>query len=95
MQTINITDLKDNLSAWIEQVRNGEEIVIKDRNTPIARLMPLAAGKDLDAEEKALVAAGLMRLPPDAKNDDFLDYPAPKVSLDAIRAAIRAERDED
>jgi prevent-host-death family protein len=97
MQTVNIADLKNNLSAWLEQVRNGEELIVKDRNTPIARVMPLtaASGVDLDAEEEALVAAGLMRLPLDKKNDEFLDYPASEVSLDAIRAAIRAERDED
>ena len=95
MQTVNIADLKNNLSAWLEKVRNGEELIVKDRNTPIARLMPLAAGEDLDIEEEALVAAGLMRLPLDQKSDDFLDFPAPEVSIDAIRAAIRAERDED
>lgn len=95
MQTVNIADLKNNLSAWLEQVKNGEELVVKDRNTPIARVMPLMNGDDLDTEEAALVAAGLMRLPLDAKNDDFLDLPAPEVSLDAIRAAIREERDED
>ncbi len=95
MQTVNIADLKNNLSAWLEQVRNGEELVVKDRNTPIARVMPLAGGEDLDAEEEALVAAGLMRLPLEEKNNDFLDLPAPEVSLDAIRASLRAERDED
>ena len=57
--------------------------------------MPHAAGEDLDAEEEYLVAAGLMRLALDSKNDDFLDLPAPTVSLEAIRAAIQAERDED
>ena len=95
MQTVNIADLKNNLSAWLEQVRNGEELVVKDRNTPIARLMPLTAGEDLDTEEESLVAAGLMRLPLDKKNNAFLDFPAPEVSLDAVRTAIRDERDED
>jgi antitoxin (DNA-binding transcriptional repressor) of toxin-antitoxin stability system len=95
MQTVNITDLKSNLSAWLEQVRNGEELIVKDRDKPIARIMPLTAGEDLDAEEEALVAAGLMRLPLKERNDDFLDLPAPEVSLGAIRAVIRAERDED
>ena len=95
MQTVNIADLKNNLSAWLEQVRNGEELVVKDRNRPIARLMPLAENLDLDVEEESLVAAGLMRLPLDQKNNDFLDFPAPEVSLDIIRAVIRDERDED
>ena len=95
MRTVNIADLKNNLSAWLEQVKNGEELIVKDRNRPIARLMPLAAGEDLDAEEEALVAAGLMRLPLEEKNDDFLDLPAPQVATEDIQAAIRAERDED
>lgn len=49
----------------------------------------------LEAEEKELIAAELMRPALDKKNDDFLDLPAPEVSLEAIRAIIRAERDED
>ena len=95
MQTVNIAELKSNLSAYLELVKNGEELIVKDRNRPIARVMPLAAGEDLDQEEEALVAAGLMRLPLHGKNDDFLNYPAPKVSLDAIRDIIKAERDEE
>jgi prevent-host-death family protein len=93
MQTVNIADLKNNLSAYLEQVRNGLELVVKDRNRPIARLLPL--GVDLDAEEEALIASGLMRLSLESKNDDFLDLPAPEVSIDNIRDIIRNERDED
>jgi hypothetical protein len=33
--------------------------------------MPLTIGRDLDAEEKSLVAVGLMRLPLEQKRDDF------------------------
>lgn len=95
MQTVNIAELKSNLSAYLEQVKNGEELIIKDRNRPIARVMPLAPGEDLDAEEEALVAAGLMNLPLNEKSDDFLKLPAPKVSLETVRDIIRSERDED
>lgn len=95
MQTVNIADLKNNLSAWLEQVRNGEELLVKDRNRPIARVMPLLSGENLDAEEEALVAAGLMRLPMREKNNDFLEMSAPQVSMEDIQAVIRAERDED
>ncbi|MGH9898458.1 MAG: type II toxin-antitoxin system Phd/YefM family antitoxin [Pyrinomonadaceae bacterium] len=95
MQTVNIAELKSNLSAYLEQVRNGEELIVKDRNRPIARLLPLTPGDDLDAEEETLIATGLMRMPLQEKSDDFLDYPAPKVSLETIRTTIRAERDED
>ena len=95
MKTVSIAELKNNLSAYLEQVRNGEELIVKDRNRPVARLVPLTSGEDLDAEEEALVAAGLMRLPTKEKSDDFLSLPAPQVATADIRAVIRAERDED
>ncbi|MBK7708811.1 MAG: hypothetical protein IPN69_12235 [Acidobacteria bacterium] len=41
----------------MEQVRNGAEIIVKNRNRPVARLMRLAVGDDLDAEEEILVNA--------------------------------------
>ena len=94
MQTVNIADLKTNLRAYLEQVRNGAELIVRDHNRAIARLMPLTAG-GVDKEEEILVAAGLMRLPQQEKSNDFLNLPAPEVSLDAVRAAIREERDED
>ncbi|MBA3442515.1 MAG: type II toxin-antitoxin system Phd/YefM family antitoxin [Pyrinomonadaceae bacterium] len=95
MKTVNIADLKNNLSAYLEQVKNGEELIVKDRNRPDARLIPLTSGEDLDAEEEALVAAGLMRLPLKEKSDDFLALPAPQVAMADIQAVLRAERDED
>jgi prevent-host-death family protein len=95
MQTVNIAELKSNLSAFLEMVRNGEELIVKDRNRPIARLMPLHTGEDLNAEEEILVGAGLMRLPLEPKSEEFFDLPAPDVSIETIRQIIRDERDED
>jgi prevent-host-death family protein len=95
METVNIAELKNNLSAYLEQVKNGAELIVKDRNLPVARLVPLASGQDLDAEEAVLVAGGLMRLPLKEKSDDFLRLPAPRVAMSDIQAVIRAERDED
>ena len=95
MRTVNIAELKNNLSAYLKQVKNGAELIVKDRNRPVARLVPLTAGADLDAEEEALVAAGLMRLPVKEKSDDFLALPAPQVAMADIQAVILAERDED
>ena len=95
MRTVNIAELKNNLSAYLEQVKNGVELIVMDRNRPVARLVPLIEGEDLDAEEAALVAGGLMRLPVKIKSDDFLELPAPRVALADIQAVSRAERDED
>ena len=94
MRTVNIADLKNNLSAHLERVRAGEEMLVKDRNRPIARLVPLASGEDLDAEEMEL-AAGIVRLPTRSLPDSFWKMPAPQVSFEDAVAAVTSERDED
>jgi prevent-host-death family protein len=37
---VKIAELKGKLSAYLRSVRRGNEIVIKDRETPIARIVP-------------------------------------------------------
>ena len=40
---IKIAQFKSHLSEYLRSVRRGNEIVIKDRDTPIARVIPFAA----------------------------------------------------
>ncbi|MDQ3255606.1 MAG: type II toxin-antitoxin system prevent-host-death family antitoxin [Acidobacteriota bacterium] len=94
MITVNIADLKNNLSAHLERVRAGEELLVKDRNRPIAKIVPLASGEDLDAEEMELAAMGLARLPTSNLPASFWRSPAPRVSLKDAIAAVVSERDE-
>ena len=42
---MNIHDAKTNLSRLIEEVEAGEEVVIARAGTPVARLVPVQAGK--------------------------------------------------
>ncbi len=51
------------------------------------RLLRLALGEDLDAEEEALIAAGLTRLPAKEKSDDFLALPASQVAMADIQGS--------
>ena len=37
---VKIAQLKSRLSAYLRSVRNGGEILVKDRETPIARIVP-------------------------------------------------------
>ena len=45
MRTASITEAKNRLSALIDQVRNGDTIVITDRGRPVAQLASLAADR--------------------------------------------------
>ncbi|MBN2494235.1 MAG: type II toxin-antitoxin system prevent-host-death family antitoxin [Deltaproteobacteria bacterium] len=44
-EAIGIRDLKNNLSAVLRRVKNGETVTIKERNQPIAVLVPTSEGE--------------------------------------------------
>jgi prevent-host-death family protein len=41
MKHARVSELKAHLSAYLEYVRKGETVVVSDRQTPIARLVPV------------------------------------------------------
>ena len=41
MKHVRIAELKDRLSEHLRAVENGAEVVVMDRNRPIARIVPL------------------------------------------------------
>jgi prevent-host-death family protein len=42
MKTAGIAELKNSLSRYVDYVRDGGEVVVYDRQTPVARLVPFA-----------------------------------------------------
>jgi prevent-host-death family protein len=68
VRSVNIAELKNRLSAYLQYVRAGEEIVIRDRNLPVAKLVPLSTA-DVSSEELALAASGELLLPLEAFNE--------------------------
>jgi prevent-host-death family protein len=62
MRSVNIAELKNRLSTYVTFARAGEEIIIRDRNLPVAKLIPFSAD-GASEDELLLVAAGKMRLP--------------------------------
>lgn len=94
MKHVNIAQLKNQLSRYLNEVRAGANIVVKDRNLPIARIVPITADADGDGELAALAAQGKVRLGKDAIDESFWKLPAARVSTSALAHAIDRERDE-
>lgn len=99
MRTVNIAELKDQLSAYLHQVRAGEELLIRDRNLPIARIVPLSE-QEIDSDELSLVASGHMTLPKKRLREDQFwaigsDLRLSRNLSHAIRSAIEADRKEE
>lgn len=92
MRTVNIGALKNQLSSYLQLVRKGEEVIVRDRNQPVARIVPYLpdpALNDYAAEEAWLVAQGKMKLPEEKMDwDEFWALPRPTVDEEAAREAI-------
>ena len=90
MKTVGIAELKNRLSHYLEGVQRGEEVLIRVRNKPIAKLVPLSSANEFSDEELALAAAGILRLPESASlPEEFWTEPRPRVATkDAIQAVI-------
>jgi prevent-host-death family protein len=57
---VGVRELKNNLSRFLERVKNGDEVIVTDRGEPVARLTSLDPPSERLAE---LIASGLVRPP--------------------------------
>lgn len=92
MRTVNISDLKARLSAHIQMVRKGEEVLVCDRNKPVARIVPCLPEDYLD-DEQDLIARGVLT-PPLKKRGAPVSWPDPpgNVSDEVMERLWREER---
>lgn len=93
MKTTAIANLKAKLSRYLRLVKTGEEILITERDVPVAKLVPVGNhGADLeslrDLERQGLLKVGTGRLP---KN--FWKLPRGKDPSASVRRLASEERD--
>lgn len=96
MKTATLTDTKNNLSAFVDQVQHGETILILDRGRPVARLEAVR-GEDDDPEGRLarLERQGLLRRASAPVSRDVVTTQPPRPSKGASALeALLAERRE-
>ncbi len=83
MKTVRIAQLKSRLSHHLRAVRAGETLTVLDRDTPIARIVPLDAPDDIVITKPARNAPpiGKLRFPP-----------APKLDIDVVELLLEDRR---
>ena len=68
MKRARVSDLKNQLSRYLDYVRNGETVLVLDRKVPVAELRPLSerapGGRLAALERKGVIQRGSGRLPP-------------------------------
>ena len=80
-------------SQYLREVRAGGEIVVRDRQRPIAKIIPFTVDGD-DADDAALIADGLMRRGSGALPPSFWTARRPRVAWQKAAAAVRTDRDD-
>jgi prevent-host-death family protein len=92
MRSANIADLRNHLTQYLQEVRAGEEIVVRDRQRPIAKIVPFTVDDD-EADAAALVAAGFMRKGSGAIPPSFWKARRSRMPQRVAAAAVSADRD--
>ena len=92
MKKVSISELKNQLSAYLQSVRGGETVVVYDRSRPVARIDRVA---DEDDEDRVvqLQRTGQLAPPVDPLPLDMLRSPAPRASASVLDALLE-EREE-
>jgi prevent-host-death family protein len=63
MEKVSVSRLKDQLSAYLRKVRQGQTVLVMDRNRPIARLTPITDQVDESEHIARLIALGIVTPP--------------------------------
>ncbi|MGH7854951.1 MAG: type II toxin-antitoxin system Phd/YefM family antitoxin [Candidatus Binatia bacterium] len=66
MSAVGIKELKNSLTRYLRRCKQGEEVIVTDRGTPIALIQPIKAAKapvSLEAKLAKAAAQGLVALP--------------------------------
>ena len=74
MERVSISKLKDQLSAYLRKVEEGQTLVVTNRNRPVAQLTPIASIESESERIARLVALGVITRPK-----------APPLSIEEIR----------
>ena len=94
MRNARISELRDKLSEYLAKVRKGETVIVYDRDTPIARIDPIAT----DPGETSAMALDAYRrgvaTPPKIRDGKRLPMPPPipKKPLNLLEALLEERR---
>lgn len=69
MQDVGIRELRDNLSKYIQDVRQGNELTVTDHGKAVARIVPLTGPRLIDTliEDGRVTPAAQRRSLPDER----------------------------
>lgn len=93
MKKASITEAKNNLSALIDRVKGGSQVLIVDRGRPVARLEPVNWIGSADDRLARLIREGVVRPAHRAPGALFASRPPrPKAGASGVLALLDERR---
>jgi antitoxin (DNA-binding transcriptional repressor) of toxin-antitoxin stability system len=93
MEKATISELKNQLSAYLKKVRAGDTVLIYDRDQPIARLERVEGLARPDEHLIQMERAGLIRRAKAPVPIQLLRGPAPRPKRSVVQALIDERRE--
>ncbi len=94
MKKASVSELKARLSAYLDVVRRGDEVLVTDRGRPIARLAPVSGVSHATGRRELLVRSGQLKPPTAPLPRDFWKRPRAKDPKGRSLALLLGEREE-
>lgn len=96
MKTVGVRELKNNLSAYLREVRRGVRVLVSDRNRVVAELrepqVDYEVGRRIDPRLAALIESGTV-VPPSAAKGKLPSSPV-RLERGTAKRLLDAEREE-
>lgn len=92
MEKATISQLKNNLSAYLDKVRAGQSILVFDRDQPIARIERTAPGSRGDDRLGRLERAGVVKRSMKKLPAEFFDSEMPSTKQSVLDALLEERR---
>ena len=93
IKTASVSELKARLSAYLDIVRQGDEVLVTDRGRLIARLAPVTGEQSEESRRELLLRTGRLRPPRTKLPGDFWKRARPEDRKGRGLAALLAERE--
>lgn len=91
MRTVRVGELRNGLSKYLLLVRQGEEVLVRARRLPVAKLVPVRPAERTEEADLLLASAGLLKLGENAIPPSFWSKPSVRVSLQKLQRAAAAD----
>ena len=67
MKKASVSELKNQISRYLDYVKHGETVLVLDRNTPVAELKPItdrsSTSRLIALERKGIIRRGTSKIP--------------------------------